>query len=327
VSVGQKAITLKPNNMKRFLILFFSLVIFIGCTNREHTHKYQSFGNAWEHDNLFGKVKTLEEFRANVINFNTNQTEESIIQFRKKYSETGQLIYHETFSNFGELEQRLQNEFDSSGNRVKTNLENFLFPFKSTETAVYDDEGRLVFTSGTFDDTLHVSAVYKYDHLNNLFTQKSIQNSDTSSVFFEYKYNVQDQIVWRKQIDVSNEGVYEFITEFLYDNAGNNIELFNTSEILGELKIQHEYNAENKLIRTTEFQDGYKSRETTFDIHQNPILVKHFYSSEFVSELKHDYSFDRTGNWIERRTFLNENDGDKRAFKLIFFETRKIEYY
>ena len=313
--------------MKRYLILIISLAFLIGCNNHERAPKHTKYGTNWELDNLFGKVKTLEQFRANIINFETNQTEDPIIKSRKKFTETGLLVYHETFSNFGELEQRLDNEFDSYGNRVKSNSVNFLIPFKSTETAEYDDEGRLVYASVVFDDTLHAEGTYKYDHLNNIIAHRNIQNGDTTFVFFEYEYNEQDQMIWRKQIEESDEGTYEYITEFRYDNSGNNIELFNATEILGELKIQHEYNAENKLIKTKEFQDGNITKETTFDIYSNPISVKHFSWGEFVRELKHEYSFDKVGNWIEKRTFLNENEGQESGFKLVFIETRKIEYY
>jgi hypothetical protein len=92
-------------NMKRQMINTISILLLIGCNNIDYKPKYKDFANSLERENLIGKVKKLEQFKANVTDIETSKTDNPIIEFKKEFTESGNISYKEQFDNFGTLEQ------------------------------------------------------------------------------------------------------------------------------------------------------------------------------------------------------------------------------
>lgn len=312
--------------MERQIISILSFLFLIGCSNVDYKPKYKDFENSWERENLIGKIKTLEQYKANVIDFETGETEKPIIEFKKVFTEAGNISYQEHFDNFGNLEQYVKNEFDNKGYRIKSLSENFNMNSKSIETAKFDTViKKQVSAHVIFNDTIDFTAFFKYEKNGNLAEQKSIQNRDTTSNQFVYKYNDKEEILLKKQIQNSEYGVNEYLNEFKYDQNGNLIELSNKSDF-GESKSIYKYDGENRIKKLTEYSSGQIEKETVFDRFYNQTLVCFFVSNALHKEMRYKYKFDNTGNWIKRDVFMKEHFGDKKTLP-IYTETREIKYY
>lgn len=313
--------------MKRQIIQILFIALLLGCNNIDYKPKYKDFANAWERENLIGKVKKLEQYKANVTEFETEKTAKRIIEFSKEFSETGNILYQENFDNFGKLEQYTKNQYDKSGFLTESVSENFVMPTKSIEKANFDTlTGKQLSAQVISNDTLKFEAFFKYDKYSNLIEQTNIQNGDTTSGRFEYKYDNAGRILFKKQIDNGEQSRNETTNEFKYDTEGNLLELISKSELFGEMKSTYEYNSKNRIKKITEYESGKIVKETLFDKFYNKTLVRFYKSNELNKEMKYEYEFDKKGNWIQRDTFMKEYFGDKNTV-MIYKETRKIEYY
>jgi len=312
--------------MQRKIITILSFLLFLGCNNKDYKPKYKDFENSLEHENLIGKVKTLEQYKANVTNFETAETGKPIIEFKKEFTITGNISYQEYFNNLGNVEQSVKNEFDNKGYRIKSVSENFTQNSKSIGTAKFDTLiKKQVSAHVIFNDSIDFVAYFKYDKNGNLVEHKSIQNGDTTSNNFKYKYNDKEEILLKKQIQNSEYGTNEYINEFKYDFKGNLIEISNKSDF-GESKLTYEYEGENRIIKTTEYSEGQIAKETVFDKFYNQVLIRFYESNTLHKEIIYEYKFDKIGNWIQREASMRECFGDNKTLP-IYAETRKIEYY
>jgi hypothetical protein len=314
--------------MKKITIIFLGLFFIIGCSEIiERQTKFVDFENDWERDNLLGQVKTSERYRANVIDFESGKTEKPIIEFKKKYTDYGEILYQEYFDNFGKSEQYIKNEYNSKGQRVKSISENYLMPSKSIEIAKFNKKGEQVLTSVIYNDTLNFIARFEYDDMGILTKQISIQNNDTTIERFEYKYSNSGKLLWKKQIDNDEHGTNEFIDEFKYDKKDNLIEVINKAEHFDEMKSTYEYDSQNRIIKILQYQSGQLAKETSFDKAYNPISIKNYVNAELKRELQYKYKFDSLGNWTERKVYMMEYFVKDRKLLPIYVEIRIIGYY
>lgn len=310
--------------MKKQIIKILSFLFLIGCNNIDYKPKYKDFANAWERENLIGKVKKLEQYKANVTDFETGKTDKPTIEFKKEFTEIGNISYQEHFDNFGGLEQYIKNTYDKNGFRIESISENSVMPMKSIEKAVFDTIIKKQISAHViYNDTLIFDAFFKYDNHANLIEQTNIQKGDTALGNFEYKYGNNGQILYKKQIDNQRN---EYTNEFKYDSKGNLIELINKSDFFGAMKTIYEYDSKNRIKTITEYKSGQIEKETSFDKFYNMTLVRFYVSNALHKEMKYDYEFDKSGNWIKREVFMKENFGDKKTLP-IYTETREIEYY
>lgn len=313
-------------NMKRQITKILIITLLFGCNSIDYKPKYKDFANAWERENLIGKVKKIEQYKAIVTNFKTEKTDYPIIEFKKEFSETGNILYQEDFDNFGKLEQCLKNRYDKNGYRTESVSENFVIPAKSIEKVIFDTLiGKQLSAHVISNDTLKLEVFFKYDKNKNLIEHTSIQNGNTTSGRFEYKLDGEERILFKKQIDEGEFGINETINEFHYDAEGNLLELVSKSEF-GEMKSTYEYDSEKRIKKITEYQSGLIDKETLFDKFYNKTLVRIYKSNEFNQEMKFEYEFDKKGNWIQRDVFKKEHSEDNKTI-LVYKEIRKIEYY
>ena len=299
----------------------------ISCNTIEYKPKYSDFANAWEKDNLIGKVKTLEHYKAKVTDFNTGEIEKSRIDFRKVYTEFGKIAYQERFDNIGKSEQYIKNTYDKNSNQIESISEDFITPSKSIGKAEFDKTGKTISTSIILNDSLNYKVLFEYDNHGNLIIQRNIQNNDTSLIRIEYKYKEDGKILLKKQIGNSEYGKNEYTNEFKYDQFGNLVELIYKSEFQGQIKSTYEYDSKNRIVKIAEYQNGQIEKETFFDKYYNQISIKYYVKAALNKEMKYEYDFDSKGNWIEKKVSVKEYYGKENTFLPIIVETRKIEYY
>jgi len=326
--------------MKKQTIIFFILGLLISCNNIDFKPKYIDFENAWESENLIGKVKTLEQSKAKVNNFKTGEKDRPLIEFKKEFTENGNISYEEHYGDSGQINSFIKNEYNKNGQRIKSTSKYLLIPLNSTVTSEFNTPGKLISASIYQNDTLDEKAILEYDSSGKLKTKTSIRNTDTTTGKYEYKYNENGKILWKKQTETINNNRHESFIWFKYDQNGNLIELLNKAVsdigLLGELyktipdyeiKTTYEYDRKNRIKKTIKYKSGKIEEEKEFDKFYNQTLVKFYVSGALNREMKYEYEFDNKGNWIERNVFLKQDFGQDKNWILIFVETRKIVYY
>jgi len=313
--------------MKRLLIEIFVFLLLIGCNDIDYKPKYKDFDNDWERENLLGKVKKLEQYKANVADFETGNTDKPFIVFRKEFIENGNISYQENFDIFGEIEQFIKNIYDKNGFRIESISENFILSMKSIEKAGFDTAtGKKISAHVIYNDTLKVDAILNYDSRGNLIQQTNIQNGDTMSGRIEYQYDGKGRILIKRQIDKGEYGKNETTNEFKYNSQGDLIELISKSDFSGEMKSIYEYDGKNRIQKISEYESEKIEKESLFDKFYNKTLVRFYVNNALQKEMKYKYRFDKKGNWIQKDVFMKENPGDKKIVP-IYTETRTIEYF
>lgn len=313
--------------MKRQIIKILAVVWLFGCNNIDYKPKYKDFANAWERENLIGKVKKLSQYKAIVSDFKTGKTDPSVAVFTKEFSEAGNILYQENFDHFGKLSFSIKHKYDNNGYRSETVTENFDLPGKTIEKVNFDTViGNQRSLQLIANDSLKMTLFFQYDEHKNPVEQTQIEQGDTTLTRLEYKYDGEGRILFKKQLDRGDSGINETISEFTYDAYGNLLELMSKSEVFGEIKSTYEYDSENRIKKITEYQNGQVNEETSFDKYYNKMLVRFYQDQKPDKEMKYEYEFDKKGNWVQRKVYMKEHPGDKKSV-LVYKETREIEYY
>ncbi len=306
-------------------VLLGLVLIIFGCGKVDYKPKYRDFTNDRERENLIGKVKKLEQYKANVIDLKTGETDKPIIEFKKEFTEIGNILKQEHFDSFGMLEQYVENIYDENGYRIESVLKNYLMPMTSIEKVVFDTIIKQpIFIHSVFNDTLMSDAFFRYDKHGNVVELINVKNGDTTLINVEYVYDNNGRILLKKT--QSDDGEDAYINEFKYDSNGNLISMINTSDFYLEIKSMYEYDKTNRITKMTEYEGNQMTREILYDKFYNKTLVRFYANNILDKELKYSYKFDRYENWIQQKVFLKQCPKNK-TFVPIFTETRKIEYY
>lgn len=323
--------------MKKQTIILFLLGLLMGCNNIDFKPKYIDFKNAWESENLIGRVKTLEQYKAKIYNLKTGEKDLPIIEIRKEFTDMGNISHEEHYADSMRIILSIINEYNKNGQRIRSTSEDFLIPLKSTITGEFNTAGKLISASVYQNDTLNYEEKFEYDSSGSLRTETSIRNGDTTSGKYEYKYNEIGKILWKKQTETSKTNRDENIIEFKYDQNGNLIELQNKTvtyiESSGEpvqdyeIKTTYEYDRQNRIKKAIKYKSGKIDKETEFDKYYNKTLERFYTGGALNREMKYEYEFDTKGNWIERKGFLKQDFSHDKSWIPIYVETRKIEYY
>lgn len=323
--------------MKKQTIIFFLLGLLMSCNNIDYKPKYIDFENALESENLIGRVKTLEQYKAKVNNFITGEKDIPLIEFKKEFTENGNISNEEHYGDSGQITSFIKNEYNKNGQTIKSTSKYLLIPLNSTVTNEFNIAGKLISSSIYQNDTLYEKDKFEYDSSGKLIAVTIIQNTDTSSGKYEYKYNDNGKILWKKQTETIKNNRHENFIEFKYDQSGNLIELLSKAISDNgtldkpvpdyEIKTAYEYDRKNRIKKTIKYESGKIEEEKEYDKFYNQILVRFYVSGALSREMKYEYEFDAIGNWIERKVFLKQNYAQDKNWIPIFVETRKIEYY
>ena len=309
----------------------------MGCNSIDYKPKYFDFENSWESENLIGRVKTIEQYKAKVNNFKMGEKDLPLIQFKKEFTDIGDISFEEHYGDSGQIESFIKNEYNKNGQRIKSTSKDFLFPSKSTVTSEFNTAGKLSSASIYQNDTLDEKDMLEYNSSGKLMTVTSIGNKDTTIAKYEYKYNETGKLLWKKRTSTIKNNKDENFIGFKYDQHGNLIELLNKSvanegfdgDVMPyvEIKTIYEYDLKNRIQKTIKYKSGNLEEETEFDEFYNHTLIKFYDKGALDREMKYEYQFDSKGNWIERKVFLKQDFSRDKNWIPVFVETRKIEYY
>lgn len=313
--------------MKNLLIVILSFLFLAACNKIEYTPKYRDFENAWQRENLIGKVKKLEQYRAYMSGDEGSRADRPVIEFKKEYTLAGDLLRQEFFNNYGELEHLIENKYDEKGFCIESYSENTSMSMKTLENSEFDPVlKKRISVHAVYNDTLTFDAFFSYDKHGNILKQTNIKNGDTTLVKFEYEYDSEDRVVFKKQVNYVVFGGNETTNKFEFDSNGNLIEIDTKSGFMGESRTVYTYDNNNRIRKISAYKQGDLETETLYDELYNMIAVSFYANGELEKVTKYKYKFDKKGNWIQRDAFLKEHSGDEAAVP-IFTETREIEYF
>lgn len=323
--------------MKKQAIIVFLLGLLMSCNTIDFKPKYIDFENAWESENLIGRVKTLEQYKAKINNFKTGEKDLPLIEFKKEFTDKGNILNEDYYGDSGQINSTIKIEYNKKGQRIKSTSKYLLIPLNSTVTSEFNTAGKLISVCIYQNDTLYEKDKFEYNNSGTLRTNTSIRSTDTSAGKYEYKYNEKGKIIWKKQTETINNNRHENFIEFKYDKNGNLMELLSKAmsgngspvNVVSdyEIKTAYEYDRKNRIKKTIKYASGKIEEEKEFDKFYNQLLVRFYDSGALNREMKYEYEFDAKGNWIERKVFLKQNFVQDKNWVPIFVETRKIEYY
>ena len=314
--------------MKKIIYLIFILLFFISCKNNvEVNPKYSDFKNDLERKNLFGKIKEYSQYRAIFKVMDNNSTEKTTITLREMFTKKGALKKSEYYDTFGKLQQIVENYYNSNDEKTK-NISISEVPYHKIVTLIKRDTiHKLIFQNVTYNDTLNIKFINRFEKTDRIVEQLQIENNDTIVKKYEYYYDQNDKLIKEIQIEKDNKN----ISDYTYDKKGNLIKLISGDKWM-KFKTITEYDGKNKIIKKTQYIISADLKEhleskTEYDNHFNQVNKKIFQNDKLNREIKNKYEFDEKGNWIKKTVFLKDVFANSNKFTPIYVETRKIKYW
>lgn len=314
--------------MKKIIYLIFIVLFSISCKkNVEVNPKYSDFKNDLERKNLFGKIKEYSQYKANFKGINNESTEKPTLSIKETFTEKGALKKTEYFGAFGELQQLLENIYNSNNEKIKyiSISEN---PHQKLVTLIKRDTIRkLVYANVTYNDTINTVFINRFEKTDKIVEQLEIKDNDTIIKKYEYKYDKNNRLIKVIEIEKNNKSV----RDYTYGKNGNVIKFISGDQWL-KFKTITEYDSKNRIIKKTFYTITADLKEhietkTEYDNHFNEINKKIFQDGKLNKELKNKYEFDEKGNWIKKTVFLKDVFANSNEFAPIYIETRKIKYW
>ncbi len=287
---------------------------------------YSEFKNAWESNNLYGKIKELKQLKAN--SQGENKFEKPILNFTQKFTDFGEIKEIESYDNFGELIQKDVYEFDSNNFLIKTISINKPAELNYIMTVKNDTVNKNNVRTLIINDSLKQQITVFYDEKDFVTKQVAIEKGDTTTINHKYHFendNLISEIQFERDEKKPNQ---EF--NYKYDNNRNLVESSTRTE-WNEYLTKTEWK-DNRILKQTEYTvsadlNKHLDRITEYDKLFNPINVKIYENSELNRELEYDYEFDKFGNWIKRTVSMKEHFANSDKFIPIYIESREIKYW
>ncbi|UAB82038.1 hypothetical protein INR76_04580 [Marixanthomonas sp. SCSIO 43207] len=319
--------------MRYFYLLFFTFLI-ISCenntdiVNKDLKPSYINFKNAWDERNLYGEVKEIKKYKT--IFQNSNQEGKSKLIFKEIFTDFGAIKEIEYFDDSGQTLQKENYKYDNNGYLLKYTFKNPSRNRRIVQLLVNDTINNITKKSYFVNGTLNQQFTLFYNDEDYITKYISIENNDTINVFTTYKFNEQSKMLWSFQKE-EQTGDTILVNHFVYNDIGNFMEY--TSNNPNQGGIFNKYEWKNDRVSKIEHYIIYPglskrlSDITEYDRQFNPINVKEFIESKINTELKYQYKFDKTGNWIERTVYMKEHYINSKKFTPAYIEKRKIKYW
>jgi YD repeat-containing protein len=145
-----------------------------------------------------------------------------------------------------------------------------------------------------------------------------------SKTILKYKYQI------FKIIDKSDKNDHENVQSNTYDASGN---LLTHEATMGSIKFREEYKYENnirvegKSYTIPASEEVFLDIVTKYDEQFNIVEMSFYEKSALKRTLSYTYKFDGYGNWIEKRTYVNNDPANSKTGIPYLIETREITYW
>lgn len=318
--------------MRAFHIIL--LITLISCKSETNSIDSKNSKTSWQTDNLIGKVKQLTLYMSE-----TGTLEEKTVNFKKKYSFEGDLVYQAKYDIFGKLESVFSQEIINDS--IVFNAFETIGGFKSTTTAFLDSLKRTLKSVSSSGDSTELTAIFTYDTIGRISSVQAIQNNDTSFNTYDYIYSENDKIESIIHTTENEFSFQQFINTCKYDNEENLIEetekvvvkYFDEQGKLDSLlsaavqpnikRTIYTYK-KGKLESSIDFSDDEIVNQKSFDLYGNILSELFYLNGSIVREFKNKYTFDENKNWIKKTVYVKEQSND---FVLSHIEFRELEYF
>ena len=216
---------------------------------------------------------------------------------------------------------------------------------KTISEALFNENNKLISSKAVFDDSIRFSSKHIYNSNGFPISYIAIQNLDTSTVTYQYKYNVA-KIIWEKKQQKNKDYSVEYIMEYKYNKDGfiteqttntNQKQSGGLSDILSssadtfdftyKTTLLTKYNNDNQIIKTSYFEQNQIIKENFFDDYHNTIRTLNYNNGTLHSELKFMYEYDSKGNWMNKKSSIKEHYACSKEFTILSTEKREIKYY
>ncbi|WP_417201476.1 hypothetical protein [Bizionia sp.] len=324
-------------HLKQTLRQTFNLILFLTIFSSCQENKtngidiepvYFEYQNSWEERNLFGKVKSISEFRAN---FKANdEIDKKNLKSKIQFTDFGGLKRVEYFGTFGDTTQIEQYEYDEKDNFIESNTE-LVGANRSFKTLTLTDSINNIVTHKSYlnNSIAETNAIY-YDENDRIKKRFEIKGNDTIEYVHKLEFDKADNLISEVQIDKSGNEENKIANNFKYDRNGNLIRSsykVHSTEYISEFKWEND-----KIISRSDFiiypdESKHLEESNDYDKYYNPTDYKKFANSKIDQEIKYEYEYDKNGNWIKRTVFLKQNSLGSKKFEKAYIEFREIEYW
>jgi len=310
--------------MKNSLVFLTFFGLIFSCNFDENEVVTIIKDSAWEEDNLKGKVKHITLYKSNIIDIESDKVSNPKISLKKEYSFFGQLLQEEFFDVWEKPTEYTKNEYDKE-NRLRKSISTSF----SAEILDYNEKGNPITYIFDFKGIGKSKTFCKYDSTgNNLLEEITISNKgDTTITSYEKRFGDFAEIKWSKETKEEKGRVIEIEEKYGYDKEKRIKEYSVSSSVLGNIRTVYEYQANGKLLSTTDYNGIKKMTETIYDDLKNPLSIKYYVEGFLEREVKYKYIYDKKDNWIERKVFGNNIKELKGEFNLMFIEKRDLAYF
>lgn len=310
------------------------LITLISCKTETNSIESKNSKTSWQTDNLIGKVKEMTLYMSE-----TETLEEKTVNFKKKYSFEGDLVYQAKYDIFGKLESVFSQEIINDS--IVFNVFETIGGFKSTTTAFLDSLKRTLKSVSSSGDSTELTAIFTYDTIGRISSVQAIQNNDTSFNTYDYIYSENDKIESIIHTTENEFSFQQFINICKYDNEENLIEetekvvvkYFDEQGKLDSLlsaavqpnikRTIYTYK-KGKLESSIDFSDDEIVNQKSFDLYGNILSELFYLNGSIVREFKYKYKFDGNRNWTKKTVYVKEQTSD---FTLSHIELRELEYF
>lgn len=289
---------------------------------------HDNYQSGWETDNLKGKIKTLKQYKAYLVDFKTGSTDEPFLDFVKTYNTFGNTIHEEYYDSFGELKQSFEGNYSADGTNSKTVWKTLDMNSNTVTVENFDTTtGRIISNEYIIDDSIKEGFLYVYDESGNFKELQPLYEDASKHYFFEYEYGENNRILSEVQFTM-NYGQVDTLSAYSlqYDSLGNKTERSNKSfvDYIKNSRVMFEYDTKKRLTRHRHFEDDTLTGIIEYDTLGNELVQKEYQDGTFTSLTRIIYDYDKQGNWIKQQVFLKEKDSEEIE---LFVKTREIEYF
>lgn len=283
---------------------------------------YKDFNSDLEEKNMFGNVKSVKLWKQG--EFDDSPTLRAI----EDYNKQGNLKTYKRLDNDGTVEEIKERIYDDNGVLIKSITKNLEFEGTETKVISRNSDAKKATYQVYRNDELQHEYIETYDDLENITNILKIQNGDSTSVSYTYKYNNRNDIVECYRTE-DNETV--LLKKYTYDSNGNEIEHLIFDTYLTYKEVQ-EFKG-NRLLKLKEYHitkqpEEFLEREVTYDDYFNAIHEKIYRDHKLITEHNMTYDYDDTHNWVKKTVETKDYIFDEdEGFLLDYTETRDIKYW
>ncbi len=323
-----------PNSkhfMKKILPIICLLFIVMSCQKEtEKTPKYTDFKNNLQSYNLYGNVQSFTKKVANVSNSKKNKFQEAKVNAVYTFNEAGNYERIEIFNNGGRLETRSVYRYNDADLLVEYKTRTFSNNKDNElrELNAYNEDGLLTHKKVFRNATVLHEVLLVNDTEKNTVKSMVVEHQDTIVMTSQTIVNDQGQIT--KIIEKSDKNDYENTQSNTYDTSGN---LRTHEATMGSIKFKEEYKykdnirVERKSYTIPASEEVFLDMVTKYDEQYNIVEMSFYEKSALKRTLSYTYKFDDHGNWIEKRTFVNNDPAKSKTGVPYLIETREITYW